>query len=79
VSGKAAFVCIRRSGGRTWWAHFEFRPINIEPIIHRKKFEDVREAGVTPAPPVTDRLRLARCLKNEAIRSPPDSAVAALD
>src|SRR5467141_3761295 len=29
-------------GGRTWWAHFEFTRINIEPIILRKKFEDLR-------------------------------------
>ena len=28
------------SGGRTWWAHFEFAPINIEPTILRKKIED---------------------------------------
>jgi len=26
-------------GGRTWWAHFEFPRINIEPIILCKKFE----------------------------------------
>ena len=32
-------------GGRTWWAHFEFTRINIEPIILRKKIEDVRETG----------------------------------
>jgi hypothetical protein len=32
------------SGGRTWWAHFEFTRINIEPIILRKKIEDLREA-----------------------------------
>ena len=35
------------SGGRTWWAHFEFTRINIEPIILRKKIEDVREVGAT--------------------------------
>ena len=36
------------SGGRTWWAHFEFTRINInEPIILRKKIEDLREAGAT--------------------------------
>ena len=29
-------------GGRTWWAHFEFTRINIEPIILRKKIEDLR-------------------------------------
>jgi len=28
------------SGGRTWWAHFEFTRINIESIILRKKIED---------------------------------------
>jgi hypothetical protein len=28
----------------TWWAHFEFTRINIEPTILRKKIEDVREA-----------------------------------
>jgi hypothetical protein len=28
---------MRLSGGRTWWAHFEFTRINIEPIILRKK------------------------------------------
>ena len=32
------------SGGRTWWVHFEFTRINIEPIILRKKIEDLREA-----------------------------------
>jgi hypothetical protein len=30
-------------GGRSWWAHFEFTRLNIEPIILRKKFEDVQE------------------------------------
>jgi hypothetical protein len=40
------------SGGRTWWARFEFTRINIEPIILQKKIEDVREAGApTPVPP----------------------------
>jgi hypothetical protein len=33
------------SGGRRWWAHFEFTRINIEPIILRKKIEDAPEAG----------------------------------
>jgi hypothetical protein len=28
------------SGGRTWWAHFEFTRINIELIILYKKLED---------------------------------------
>ena len=28
------------SGGRTWWAHFKFTRINIEPIILRKKIEE---------------------------------------
>jgi len=30
-------------GGRTWWAHFEFTRINVEPTILRKKIEDWRE------------------------------------
>ena len=34
---------IRLSGGRTWWAHFEFTRINIEPIILRKKIEETLE------------------------------------
>jgi hypothetical protein len=28
---------------RTWWAHFEFTRINIEPIILRQKIEELRE------------------------------------
>jgi hypothetical protein len=31
------------------WAHFEFTRINIEPIILRKKIEDLREAHITRA------------------------------
>ena len=31
------------SGGRTWWAHFEFTRINITPTILPKKIEDVRD------------------------------------
>jgi len=41
---------MRLSGGRTWWAHFEFTRINIEPIILRKKIEDAREAGAKLLP-----------------------------
>ncbi len=33
------------SGGRTWWAHFEFTRIHITPTILPKKIEDLREAG----------------------------------
>ena len=29
------------SGGRTWWVHFEFTRINIEPIILPKKIEEL--------------------------------------
>jgi hypothetical protein len=32
---------IPASGGRTWWAHFEFTRTNIEPIILRKKIEEL--------------------------------------
>ena len=31
--------------GGEGWAHFEFTRIDIEPIILRKKIEDVREVG----------------------------------
>ena len=34
----------RPSGGRTWWAHFEFTRINIELTILRKN-EDLRWVG----------------------------------
>jgi len=34
---------MRLSGGRAWWAHFEFTRINIEPIILRKKIEETLE------------------------------------
>jgi hypothetical protein len=33
------------SGGRTWWAHFEFTRINIARIILRNKFEDCVDLG----------------------------------
>jgi len=36
--------------GAPWWAHFEFTRINIEPIILRKKIEDVREARAWTLP-----------------------------
>jgi hypothetical protein len=28
------------SGGRSWWAHYEFTSTNIEPIIPGKKIEE---------------------------------------
>jgi hypothetical protein len=33
------------SGGRTWWAHFAFTRINIEPIILHKKIEELGVLG----------------------------------
>ena len=36
------------SGGRTWWAHFEFTRINIEPIILKNKIEERRTVGAFP-------------------------------
>jgi hypothetical protein len=33
------------SGGRTWWAHFEFTRIHITPTILPKKIEDLRQLG----------------------------------
>jgi hypothetical protein len=43
-----------RSGGRAWWAHFEFTRINIAPTILRKKIEDLREAGAATSIGVLD-------------------------
>ena len=28
------------TGGRTWWAHFEFTRINIEPTIQKNEIEE---------------------------------------
>ena len=39
---------MRFSGGRAWWAQFEFTRINIDPTILRKKIEDLREVGAGP-------------------------------
>jgi hypothetical protein len=33
----------RKAMAGAWWAHLEFTRINIEPIILRKKIEDVRD------------------------------------
>ena len=33
------------SGGRTWWAHFEFTRTNIQPVILRKKIEEQLVSG----------------------------------
>jgi hypothetical protein len=35
---------VKSSGGRTWWAPFEFTRMNITPTILHKKIEDWREA-----------------------------------
>jgi len=37
----AGLLWIRPSGGRTWWAHFDFTRINIRPTILRKKIEEL--------------------------------------
>ena len=34
---------MRLSGGRAWWAHFEFTRINIAPTILPKKIEGLRQ------------------------------------
>jgi hypothetical protein len=34
-----------RSGGRTWWAHFELTRINIEPTILKNKIEEPLVVG----------------------------------
>jgi hypothetical protein len=33
------------NGGRTWSAHFAFTRINVEPIILKNKFEELRQLG----------------------------------
>jgi hypothetical protein len=45
----------RSSGGRTWWAHFEFTRINIQLTILQKNIEDVHTVRSirTPACPCT--------------------------
>jgi len=43
---------MRLSGGRTWWAHFEFTRINIEPTILRKKIEDLHQLAAFRIPAV---------------------------
>ena len=35
------------SGGRSWWAHFEFTRINIEPIILKNKIEEQLIVGAS--------------------------------
>jgi hypothetical protein len=40
----------RAGGGRTWWAHFAFTRTNIEPIILRKKIEDLHQLGAVMCP-----------------------------
>jgi hypothetical protein len=44
---------MRLSGGRVWWAHFEFTRINIEPIILKNKIEELHAVRSfrTPACP----------------------------
>ena len=40
-------LSVPASGGRTWWAHFEFTRISIELTILLKEIEDLREARTT--------------------------------
>jgi hypothetical protein len=47
VPEQARFAAPPRGGGRTWWAHFKFTPINIALTIHKNQFEEFREAGAT--------------------------------
>src|SRR5438067_2417801 len=40
------FRCVpARAGGRTWWAHLEFAPMNITPTILPKKIEEILESS----------------------------------
>ncbi len=54
--GIARSIKTSLSGGRAWWAHLEFTRINIEPIILRKKIEDVREVGASMGLRLSDRV-----------------------
>jgi hypothetical protein len=61
----------RPGGGRTWWAHFEFTRINIEPTILPKKFEDLRRLGAfhSVGPEVrTDPVEEGRSVATTALR-----------
>jgi hypothetical protein len=37
--------CTASSGGRAWWAHFEFTRINTTPTFLSKKIEERRTLG----------------------------------
>jgi hypothetical protein len=52
---------MRLSGGRTWWAHFEFTRINIGRTILRKKFEELREPGASAFVPRWHRAMQKAC------------------
>jgi hypothetical protein len=41
VSGARPALLLRLGGGRSWWAHIEFMPIDIELIIAKKDFEEL--------------------------------------
>jgi hypothetical protein len=60
------------SDGRTWWAHFEFTRIDIEPIILKNKIEDVREAGAAPL----KRYGVPRALMQVCTRGDRESRIA---
>jgi len=49
------------SGGRTWWARFEFTRINIEPIILKNKIEESEEVDASPIRIPIDNLE-ERCM-----------------
>ena len=59
------------SGGRSWWAHFEFTRINIAPTILPKKIEDLRGVGANA--PVVRVLRRACGLGNVERLKDPDA------
>jgi hypothetical protein len=59
------------SGGRTWWAHFEFTRINIEPIILRKKIEELREPGASAYVRSTSGIVRRRGLVRVTLGCPP--------
>ena len=64
-----------RSGGRTWWAHFEFTRINIEPIILKNKIEEQLIVGrVLPPDHPLPSLRVST-RSSIGVRRPREGAV----
>jgi len=65
----AVSVCSTRPcGGRTWWAHFEFTPINTTPTILRKKIEEPLIVGALRVDSRGPHVKTARCVSRSIRR-----------